>query len=201
MDRAVRPRYERAMSKRRLIVLGAGRMGVVHARNVALHPELELLCIADVREDAARAAAEPLGAAHTADVSSAIADGSVDGVLIATSTDTHVDLIVESARAGKAILCEKPIDLDLGRVDQCLAEVEKAGVALQIGFNRRFDPSFAALRTRLQAGEIGTLEVVKITSRDPAPPPMDYVRVSGGLFRDMMIHDFDMGRWLLARSR
>ncbi|MEM9491658.1 MAG: inositol 2-dehydrogenase [Myxococcota bacterium] len=185
------------MTTKRVILLGAGRMGAMHARNAADHPQLTLHCVADVNRDAAQVLAEQFQVAHTDDIAQAVTDSAVDGVIIASSTDTHVDLITRAARAGKGIFCEKPIDLDLARVDSCLAAVAEAGVPLMIGFNRRFDPNFAALRQRLRAGEIGAAEVVKITSRDPQPPPLDYVKVSGGLFRDMMIHDFDMARWLL----
>jgi myo-inositol 2-dehydrogenase/D-chiro-inositol 1-dehydrogenase len=121
----------------------------------------------------------------------------VKGVVICTSTDTHVELIELAARQGKAVFCEKPIDLDMAKVDRCLEAVARAGVPLFIGFNRRFDPSFRALRDALARGEAGRLEVLRITSRDPSPPPAEYVKVSGGLFRDMMIHDLDMARFLL----
>jgi myo-inositol 2-dehydrogenase/D-chiro-inositol 1-dehydrogenase len=121
-------------------------------------------------------------------------------VLIASSTDTHARLAIAAARAGKAIFCEKPIDLSLSKVDSCLQEVEKAGVPMFVGFNRRFDPSFSALKARLDAGEIGAVEQVVISSRDPGPPPLSYIKVSGGMFRDMTIHDFDMARWLLGEE-
>jgi myo-inositol 2-dehydrogenase/D-chiro-inositol 1-dehydrogenase len=127
-----------------------------------------------------------------------MADASVDAVFIASSTDTHVDLLTRAAKAGKATLCEKPIDLDIARVDRCrdeLAALDPAPVVM-VGFNRRFDPSFRALRERVQAGEIGKVEQVVITSRDPGPPPVAYIKGSGGLFRDMTIHDFDMARYL-----
>jgi len=130
----------------------------------------------------------------------ALADPAVDAVLIASSTDTHAELIEAAARAGKAIFCEKPIDLDRHRVEACLATVATAGVKLMVGFNRRFDPNFAKLRTALAAGRVGRLEMLAITSRDPSPPPLAYIKVSGGLFRDMMIHDFDMARFLLAEE-
>ena len=120
----------------------------------------------------------------------------VDAVLIASSTDTHVDLLTRSAKAGKAVLCEKPIDLDLAKVEACWTEIGPLDPVVMVGFNRRFDPSFKALRDRLRAGEIGRLEQVVITSRDPAPAPVEYLKVSGGLFRDMTIHDFDMARYL-----
>jgi myo-inositol 2-dehydrogenase/D-chiro-inositol 1-dehydrogenase len=135
-----------------------------------------------------------------ADAEQALADAAIDAVIIASSTDTHADLIEASARAGKAIFCEKPVDLSLERVDRCLAEADRRGVPLMMGFNRRFDPSFAALHQALREGRIGRVELVQITSRDPAPPPIEYVKVSGGLFRDMMIHDFDMARWLLGEE-
>lgn len=188
------------MTTKRITLLGAGRVGEVHARNAARHPGITLHCIADIRANAATRLGEELGVPHTTDIAAAIADPAVDGVIIATSTDTHVDLIGACLKAKKPIFCEKPIDLDLARVDACLTEVKSSGVALQIGFNRRFDPSFAALRRRLHAGEIGNVEIVKITSRDPKPPPLEYVKVSGGLFRDMMIHDLDMARWLLGEE-
>lgn len=118
-------------------------------------------------------------------------------MIIASPADTHAALIMAASRAGKAVFCEKPIDLDIGRINAALAAVEKVGVALMVGFNRRFDPSFAALRDAVRDGRIGALELVAITSRDPAPPPPAYIAASGGLFRDMMIHDMDMARWIL----
>ncbi len=127
----------------------------------------------------------------------ALGDPEVGAVVIASSTDTHVDLITRSARAGKAIFCEKPMDLDLERVDRCIAELDRSGVPFMLGFNRRFDPSFSALRESLRRGDAGRMEMVTIISRDPRPPPIAYVKVSGGLFRDMMIHDLDMAAWLL----
>ena len=175
---------------------GAGRIGQIHAANVAAHTEAELRTIVDVSADAANAIAKRYGA-KIADAGQALDDEAIDAVIVASSTDTHADIVKAAARAGKAIFCEKPIDLELARVDDCLAEVEAGGVMMQIGFNRRFDPSFAALHAELRDGRIGAVELVAITSRDPAPPPIDYIRVSGGLFRDMMIHDFDMARWLM----
>ena len=176
--------------------LGAGRIGAVHANNVAQHPNARLRYVVDVHQPAAQALAER----HDAEVTSietALADPAIDAVIIASSTDTHADLIEAAARAGKAIFCEKPIDLSLDRVRSCLDIVAERDAVLQVGFNRRFDPSFAALHAQLREGRIGKTEMVLITSRDPAPPPLDYVKASGGLFRDMMIHDFDMARWLL----
>jgi myo-inositol 2-dehydrogenase / D-chiro-inositol 1-dehydrogenase len=178
---------------------GAGRIGQIHAANIAALRDVRLRYVVDVNTEAA----QNLAARHGAKVVSereAFADREVGAVLIASSTDTHARLAIAAARAGKAIFCEKPIDLNLRKVDACLAEVEKAGVPMFVGFNRRFDPSFAALKRRLDAGEIGAVEQVVISSRDPGPPPLAYVKVSGGMFRDMTIHDFDMARWLLGEE-
>ena len=178
---------------------GAGRIGQIHASNIAAMKDVRLRYVVDVNPGAA----ETLDARYGAKVASereAFADREVGAVLIASSTDTHARLAIAAAQAGKAIFCEKPIDLSLKRVDACLAEVNKAGVPMFVGFNRRFDPSFSALKRRLDAGEIGAVEQVVISSRDPAPPPLAYVKVSGGMFRDMTIHDFDMARWLLGEE-
>jgi myo-inositol 2-dehydrogenase/D-chiro-inositol 1-dehydrogenase len=155
--------------------------------------------VVDVHEPSAREVAAATGAA-VATTEEALADPSVDAVLIASSTDTHAGLIEAAARAGKAILCEKPIDLSRARVDACLAVAEQAGVPLMIGFNRRFDGNFGALKRALDDGRLGRLELLSITSRDPGPPPAAYIEVSGGLYRDMMIHDFDLARWLLGEE-
>ncbi len=181
-----------------LAQFGAGRIGQIHARNVAAEGA-RLKYIVDVNATAAKGLAAAVGAA-VADQGQVLADPEVEAVIIGSSTDTHADLIEAAAETGKAIFCEKPIDLDLARTRACLAAVDKAGVPLFIGFNRRFDPSFAGLKEALGAGRIGKLENLTITSRDPAPPPGDYVARSGGLFRDMMIHDFDMARWLLGEE-
>jgi myo-inositol 2-dehydrogenase / D-chiro-inositol 1-dehydrogenase len=178
---------------------GAGRIGQIHAANIAAMKDVRLRYVVDVNVEAAQKLAARYGAKVVSE-REAFADREVDAVLIASSTDTHARLAVEAARAGKAIFCEKPIDLSLKKVDDCLTEVEKAGVPMFVGFNRRFDPSFAALKRRLDAGEIGAVEQVVISSRDPGPPPLAYVKVSGGMFRDMTIHDFDMARWLLGEE-
>lgn len=182
----------------RFAVLGCGRIGRMHASNLARHPDAQLVCVFDVVTQAAAEVATTHGVRQAASVADALADPAVEAVLIATSTDTHVDLIIAAVRAGKAVLCEKPIDLDLARVRRCWDEIAPLDPTVMIGFNRRFDPSFATLRQRVQAGEIGSVEQVVITSRDPAPPPLAYIKVSGGLFRDMMIHDFDMARSLVG---
>jgi myo-inositol 2-dehydrogenase / D-chiro-inositol 1-dehydrogenase len=176
---------------------GAGRIGAIHAANIAGHPDARLRIVADPD----RAAAERLAGRYGAAVGSqaeALADPAVNAVVIASSTDTHADLIEAAARAGKAVFCEKPLDLDRRRAEACVAVARECGVALMVGFNRRFDPNFARLDRQIRDGRIGRLELLTITSRDPAPPPIEYVRRSGGLFRDMMIHDFDMARWLLG---
>ncbi|HEU4925366.1 MAG TPA: inositol 2-dehydrogenase [Burkholderiales bacterium] len=178
---------------------GAGRIGQIHAANIAAMKDVRLRYIVDVNADAARKLAARCGARVVAE-RDALADREVGAVLIASSTDTHARLAIAAARAGKAIFCEKPIDLSLSKVDSCLQEVEKAGVPMFVGFNRRFDPSFSALKARLDAGEIGAVEQVVISSRDPGPPPLSYIKVSGGMFRDMTIHDFDMARWLLGEE-
>jgi len=178
---------------------GAGRIGAIHAANLASSGEARLRYVVDVNAKAAAALAARHGAA-VADTAAALADPAVGAVLIASSTDTHADLAIAAAAAGKAIFCEKPIDLALARVDACLAAVKAARVPMFVGFNRRFDPSFAALRARIAGGEIGAVEQVVISSRDPGLPPLDYLARSGGQFRDMTIHDFDMARWLLGEE-
>ncbi len=183
-------------------VIGAGRIGSIHAGNVATRiPGARLLSLCDVRVDAAEAIARPLGVERVhRDPAALLGDPDLDAVLICSSTDTHAPLVEAAAAAGKAIFCEKPIDRDLATIDRALAAVKAAGVPLQVGFNRRFDPSFRQVRERVMAGDVGSLELFRITSRDPAPPPLDYVRVSGGLFFDMTIHDFDMARYLTGRE-
>jgi myo-inositol 2-dehydrogenase / D-chiro-inositol 1-dehydrogenase len=183
----------------RIGLLGAGRIGRIHGANIAAHPRARLAAVADAAPSAAEALAAAAGS-HVRDVASIIEESEIDAVVICTPTDLHADLIERAAGAGKAVFCEKPVDLDAARIRQCLEVVEAAGPKLMIGFNRRFDPSFSALQKRLRAGEIGALELVTILSRDPAPPPLDYIARSGGLFRDMMIHDLDMARFLLAEE-
>lgn len=183
----------------RFAVLGAGRIGKVHAGTIAKSERASVALVADAIADAAASLAASVGA-KTATVEEAIASPDIDAVLIATPTDTHADLIEAAARAGKAILCEKPVSLSVERIEACLQVAEKAGVPLMIGFNRRFDPNFSALQQRVRAGDIGDVELVTIISRDPAPPPVSYIERSGGLFRDMMIHDFDMARFLVGEE-
>jgi myo-inositol 2-dehydrogenase / D-chiro-inositol 1-dehydrogenase len=179
-----------------MAVLGCGRIGRLHARNVARHARARLVKVYDVAGEAARDTAAELGVAVAHSLDELWSDRAVGAVLIASPTATHVPLITAAVRAGKAVLCEKPVDLDLARARQCWQEIAAARPRVMIGFNRRFDPSYQALRERLQRGEIGSLELAVITNRDPAPPPPGYIAGSGGLFRDMTIHDFDMARYL-----
>lgn len=178
---------------------GAGRIGKIHAGNVARSSRARLKYVVDVDEAAAQALAQAHGAV-VADAETVFADADVDAVIVASSTDTHAPLVEAACKAGKAVFCEKPVDLDSARVKEVVRAVEKAGVLFFVAFNRRFDPNFSALQKALRAGRIGKVEQVIITSRDPGPPPASYIKVSGGLFRDMMIHDLDMARWLLAEE-
>jgi len=184
----------------RIGLLGAGRIGQIHARSAAAHKSATLVAVTDVDAKAAGAIAAETGANVAKGIPEIIADKNIDAVLICTPTDTHADLIEQAAKAGKAIFCEKPVDLSADRVRACLKVVADSKAKLMIGFNRRFDPSFASLQKRLAAGEVGKPEIVTILSRDPAPPPVSYIARSGGLFRDMMIHDFDMARFLLGEE-
>ena len=183
----------------RVGLLGAGRIGNVHAQAISSHPSSQLVAVSDAYEKNAQALASQYGCgARSSD--DIIADSSIDAVLIATSTDTHSDLIEAAASTGKSVLCEKPVDLSLARANACLATVGAKAKDIMIGFNRRFDPSFSALKAAVDAGEIGKPELLSITSFDPAPPPVEYIKVSGGLFRDMMIHDFDMANFIMGEA-
>ena len=180
-------------------LFGAGRIGRMHAENLAQRSDARLVYVVDTKPEAARALAEPLGARQAA-AEEAFSDPQVHAVLIASSTGSHADLSIAAARAGKAIFCEKPVDLTLPKVDLCIKEVRKARVPMFVGFNRRFDPSFRELKKRLDAGVIGKLEQVIITNRDPGLPELRFLASSGGLFLDFTIHDFDMARWLLGEE-
>ncbi|HYO88743.1 MAG TPA: inositol 2-dehydrogenase [Candidatus Limnocylindrales bacterium] len=181
-------------------VLGAGRIGKIHAETLALTlPDTEVAAIADPVKSAADETASRLGIpVSSADSSAVIQRDDIEAVVICSSTDTHVQYIIEAARAGKHIFSEKPIDMNLARIDEALEAVEQAGVKLQIGFNRRFDANFARIRKAITDGEIGTPHRLHIVSRDPGPPPISYVKVSGGMMLDMTIHDFDMARFLIG---
>ncbi|TWS26092.1 inositol 2-dehydrogenase [Tsukamurella sputi] len=186
------------MSRTRIAVLGCGRIGRVHADSVAVSDRAELTWVFDPIEAAAREVGERYGAAWATDVEDVLAAGDVDAVVVASPTPTHVDLLSRAVRTGRTALCEKPIDLDIARVDACRADLGDLTDRVMLGFNRRFDASFAEVRRRVDAGEVGPLEQLTIVSRDPAPPPADYVASSGGLFRDMMIHDLDLARFFLG---
>lgn len=181
-------------------IIGAGRIGRVHAETLAFRlPEAKVVAITDVNRAAASEVATRCGIAKVAESAEELfADPAIDAVLICSPTGTHADLIVAAAKAGKHIFCEKPIAFSLEKIDCALAAVKAAGVQLQIGFNRRFDANFARVRHAVVSGEIGALRLMHIISRDPAPPPLSYVRSSGGIFLDMTIHDFDMARFLIG---
>ncbi len=183
----------------RIGVIGVGRIGRMHADLLARRiPGATVTRVHDAHSESARGVAQMLGVIAATDVEELLSAPDVDAVAICTSTDTHADLIVAAAEAGKAIFCEKPVSLDLATVDRALAAVDAAGVPFQIGFNRRFDPAHAAVAAAVAAGDIGTPQLARITSRDPAPPPIDYIRTSGGIFLDMTIHDFDMARYVVG---
>jgi myo-inositol 2-dehydrogenase/D-chiro-inositol 1-dehydrogenase len=183
-------------------LIGAGRIGRVHAESVATRiPEAQVTIVADVSLEAAQHCAADF-AIPTAvqDYHAVLSDPAVDAVLICSATHTHAQIVEEAAIAGKQIFCEKPIDQNLAAIDRALAAVDQAGVTLQVGFNRRFDPNFARIRTLIAAGAIGSPQLLHIISRDPEPPPPEYAAVSGGIFLDMTIHDFDMARFLMGEE-
>ena len=180
-------------------VIGTGRIGRIHAANVVASNQATLVAVADALPKIAKAFADETGS-RAASVEAILAASDIDAVMVCSPTDTHSDLIERATKAGKAVFCEKPVDLDAARIRRCLKTVAKTGMPLMIGFNRRFDPHFAAVQARVAAGEIGAGEIVTIISRDPGPPPLEYIKRSGGLFRDMMIHDLDMARFLLGEE-
>lgn len=182
----------------RVALIGCGRIGRVHAESVATHPTAELARVCDAFDEAAREVAARFGGVPGTDVDAVLSAPDIDAVVIASPTPTHVDLLSRAVEAGKAVLCEKPIDLDIARVEECRARIGADAARVMVGFNRRFDPSFRAVHDRVEAGEIGRLEQLTIISRDPAPSPAAYLETSGGLFRDMTIHDFDMARFFLG---
>ncbi len=188
------------MERLKIGIIGAGRIGSLHAKNITTEiPEGEVVAIADIFEDAAKRVAGELGIPNAyKDYRYILDDKDIDAVFICTSTDTHAKLIKEASDAKKDIFCEKPIALNLEEIDEALSRVKENNVILQIGFNRRFDPSFARVRELVREGSIGEPHILKITSRDPLPPPIEYVKVSGGIFIDMTIHDFDMARFLIG---
>jgi myo-inositol 2-dehydrogenase / D-chiro-inositol 1-dehydrogenase len=187
-------------NKLRLGIIGAGRIGRVHAETIQFRiPNAEVIAISDVRIEAARQAAADFGIAGVhEDYHEILNNPAVQGVVICSSTDTHSRIIEEAAAAGKHIFCEKPVDLTLAKIDSALEAVKKAGVKFQVGFNRRYDPNFKRIADLVREGRIGEPQLVRITSRDPGPPPAEYVKVSGGMFLDMTIHDFDMARFVIG---
>ncbi|OCX63772.1 inositol 2-dehydrogenase [Thioclava sp. SK-1] len=183
-----------------IATLGAGRIGKIHAGNVAANPNARLVAVADPFAEACEPLAAQYGACAMTDPMAAIARDDVDAVVIGTPTDTHIGLLMHAVKLGKAVLCEKPIDLDMGKSAQAAAQIEKLGAKVMLAFNRRFDPTFAEIRRAIDVGQIGEVRQVVISSRDPGMPPEGYVKSSGGLFRDMTIHDLDMARWLLGEE-
>ncbi len=180
-------------------ILGAGRIGWVHAQSLTSLLGARLIAVADAIPKAARDLAHAYGA-EARSIEGILSADDIGAVVIASPTTTHYDLIKMAATTGNAIFCEKPLDLSAERISDCLAHVSKAGVPLMTGFNRRFDANFASIKARIELGDIGNVELITILSRDPSPPPIDYIQTSGGLFRDMMIHDFDMARFLLGED-
>jgi len=177
-------------------LFGAGRIGAIHAGNIARQPGVRLKYVVDVDAAAAAKLAQSHGA-QTTDAAHVFDDTAVRAVAIGSSTDTHADLIMRAAKAGKAIFCEKPVDLDLQRARTCADAVRAAGVTCLIGFQRRYDPTFASVKARIARGDIGRPEMLIVTSRDPGAPPLDYIKRSGGIYKDMLIHDFDVFRWIM----
>lgn len=186
------------MKKLNVGIIGAGRIGQVHAKSITYHiPQAKIVAISDIYYEGAKRVAESLGIPNAyKDYHEILNNPEIDAVLICSSTDTHADIAVEAAEAGKHIFCEKPVDLTVAKIKKVIAAVEKAGVKLQIGFNRRYDHNFAEIKRLANDGKLGKLQTIKITSRDPEPPSIDYVKVSGGIFLDMTVHDFDMARFI-----
>ncbi len=186
------------MKKLKVGIIGAGRIGQVHAKSITYHiPQAEIVAISDIFVDGAKKVAEELGIpAYYEDYHEILNNPEIDAVLICSSTDTHADIACEAAEAGKHIFCEKPVDLTVEKIKKVIAAVNKAGVKLQIGFNRRYDHNFAHIKSLANEGKLGDLQIIKITSRDPEAPPINYVKVSGGIFLDMTVHDFDMARFI-----
>lgn len=182
-----------------IAIIGAGRIGRIHAANAHAHPAVELKYVVDPIGAAANELAAATGA-QVGDLDSVLADSAVKGVIVASSTDTHLDFSTRAIEAGKAVFCEKPLDLGLEKAKSAASTLGASATPFFLGFNRRFDPNFQRLHDRVRSGEMGALETLHIISHDPAPPPIEYVKVSGGMFKDMTIHDFDMARWLLGED-
>ena len=186
------------MKKLKVGIIGAGRIGQVHAKSITYHiPQAEILAVSDIYADSAKKLAEELAIPnYYEDYREILSNPEIDAVLICSSTDTHADIAIDAAKAGKHIFCEKPVDLTIEKINAVIKAVNEAGVKLQIGFNRRYDHNFAHIKDLANKGKIGDLQTIKITSRDPEPPPVSYVKVSGGIFLDMTVHDFDMARFI-----
>ncbi len=186
------------VDKLKLGIIGVGRIGKIHAENITKNiSQAEVVAVSDVRLDGVKEWASGLGIDNVySDYKEIIEDSKIDAILVCSSTDTHAEISIEAARAGKHIFCEKPIDFNLDRIKAVINEVDKAGVKFQVGFNRRFDHNFSKVKDTVEKGLIGAPHIIKITSRDPEAPPIEYVKVSGGIFLDMTIHDFDMVRYL-----
>ena len=180
----------------KVAVVGTGFIGSVHARNIALHPGAELVAVSDANLESAKRVAAPTGAQVVADVREIFDRKEIEAVLIASPTNTHVDYLQQAAQVGKAVYCEKPIGLDYQEAEQAVKKVRAAGIPVMLGFNRRFDANHAAVKQAIDRGEVGKIEIVQLTSRGPQPPPIDYVKVSGGQMRDQTIHFFDLLCWL-----
>lgn len=183
----------------RVALMGAGRIGQVHGINIHQHPESSVHYVVDPHAEAAESFARQVGAS-VAEPDEVFSDETIDAIVICSATPTHSDLIERGLLAGKAVFCEKPIDLSIERVNQVLEKTRDCKAPLLVAFNRRFDPAAASMQERIQAGDIGEVEMVTVISKDPEPPPLDYVKVSGGMFRDMTIHDFDMARFMLGEE-
>ena len=182
------------------VLMGAGRIGKMHAQNIFLHPKCNLSFVYDVNQKSAADIANKYNSKVASSAEEAISSKATDVVFIASATPTHVNFIMKAAQSGKAIFCEKPIDLDIEKVNQCLKEIKNYDVPIQIGFNRRFDNSHRKVKLAKDNGEIGELEMVIISSRDPEPPGLDYLKAAGGFFRDTTIHDFDLSRFILGED-
>jgi myo-inositol 2-dehydrogenase/D-chiro-inositol 1-dehydrogenase len=182
-----------------ICLVGAGRIGRIHAGNLRISPRLRLKYVCDIDSESAERLAAAM-ACEAAPIQAALDDADVEGVVIASSTDSHHELIADCIERRLPILCEKPLDLDFGRASESAELARQAGVPLFLGFNRRFDPSFSRIHHEIRSGRFGPVEVLSIVSRDPSPPPLDYVKRSGGIFKDMMIHDLDMAIWLLGET-
>ena len=188
------------MKKIKIAVLGCGRIGQMHAKNVALHEKTSLACVYDINQDFANKVASELGVSAVTDDNEIFSNAEIDAILIASPTNTHIEFIEKSVAAKKPVLCEKPIDLDIDKVNACAERLKNNSIPIQLGFNRRFDPGHLAAKNSLVKGEIGDLHQCIITSRDPGIPSWDYLKVAGGQLRDMTIHDFDLARFMLGEE-